>query len=168
VSFIDVVFDGPPAHVSGRFVEVEDENGASVSVGEWIDRGNGLWALRIPRPAKHRATAQLPPHPNAYELGQRAGRVLGGLCKAYGYDGPMLGPDDAIAWLEEHRGDRIVVELPKRNDNGDYTGATVYADEVHARGGWLTAESARWHAGGLLAAAAHLESLSDEEKAVLK
>ena len=45
--FIDVVFDGPPSHESGRFVEVEDPNGASVSAGEWIDRGNGLWALRL-------------------------------------------------------------------------------------------------------------------------
>lgn len=44
---VDVVFDGPPAHESGRFVECEDESGASVGVGEWIDRGNGLWALRI-------------------------------------------------------------------------------------------------------------------------
>ena len=47
--FIDVVFDGPPSHESGRFVEVEDPNGASIVVGEWIDRGDGLWALRIPR-----------------------------------------------------------------------------------------------------------------------
>lgn len=44
---IDVVFDGPPSHQSGRFVEVEDEHGASVNVGEWVDRGNGFWALRI-------------------------------------------------------------------------------------------------------------------------
>lgn len=48
--FIDVVFDGPPRHESGRFIEVEDPSGKSVSVGEWISRGNGLWALRIPRP----------------------------------------------------------------------------------------------------------------------
>jgi hypothetical protein len=48
-SYIDVVFDGPPAHQSGRFVEVEDEQGRSISVGEWIERGEGLWALRIPR-----------------------------------------------------------------------------------------------------------------------
>lgn len=48
--FIDIVFDGPPSHESGRFVEVEDERGYSVSVGQWIDRGNGLWALRLPRP----------------------------------------------------------------------------------------------------------------------
>lgn len=44
---VDVVFDGPPSHESGRFVETEDVFGASVSVGEWIDRGDGMWALRI-------------------------------------------------------------------------------------------------------------------------
>jgi hypothetical protein len=47
--FIDIVFDGPPSHESGRFVEVEDETGKSIHVGEWVERGNGLWALRIPR-----------------------------------------------------------------------------------------------------------------------
>lgn len=45
--FLDVVFDGPPSHEAPRFVEVEDMRGASVSAGEWIDRGNGLWALRL-------------------------------------------------------------------------------------------------------------------------
>ena len=45
--FFDIVFDGPPSHESGRFVEVEDEHGKSIHVGGWIDRGNGLWALRI-------------------------------------------------------------------------------------------------------------------------
>lgn len=44
---IDVVFDGPPGHESGRFIEVENIDGASVGIGEWIDRGNGMWALRI-------------------------------------------------------------------------------------------------------------------------
>lgn len=46
-SYIDVVFDGPPAAKSGRFVEVEDETGASISAGEWIEREDGYWALRI-------------------------------------------------------------------------------------------------------------------------
>jgi hypothetical protein len=50
-AFFDVVFDGPPSHVSGRFVEVEDEQGRAFNAGEWVDRGNGLWALRIPRAA---------------------------------------------------------------------------------------------------------------------
>lgn len=45
--FIDVVFDGPPSHTSGRFVEVEDAARASIGVGVWIDRGDGMWALRI-------------------------------------------------------------------------------------------------------------------------
>lgn len=45
--YIDVVFDGPPAAKSGRFVEVEDETGASIVAGEWIERENGHWALRI-------------------------------------------------------------------------------------------------------------------------
>lgn len=48
MNYIDVVFDGPPSHESGRFVEVEDPNGQNISVGQWIDRGDGLWALRIP------------------------------------------------------------------------------------------------------------------------
>jgi hypothetical protein len=47
VSSIDIVFDGPPSAEAGRFVEVENEQGKSISIGEWIDRGNGLWALRI-------------------------------------------------------------------------------------------------------------------------
>jgi hypothetical protein len=44
---LDIVFDGPPGPTSGRFIEVEDCKGRSVSVGKWIDRGNGYWALRI-------------------------------------------------------------------------------------------------------------------------
>ncbi len=43
---VDVVFDGPPGHESGRFVEVEVD-GKSIRLGEWIERGDGLWALRI-------------------------------------------------------------------------------------------------------------------------
>lgn len=30
-----VIFDGPPAHESGRFVEVENERGESIAFGEW-------------------------------------------------------------------------------------------------------------------------------------
>ena len=46
--YFDIVFDGPPGHLSGRFVEVEDEQGASMNIGEWIQDGD-LWRLRIPR-----------------------------------------------------------------------------------------------------------------------
>lgn len=40
-----VIFDGPPEHESGRFVEVEDENGQGVSAGKWEERGDGFWTL---------------------------------------------------------------------------------------------------------------------------
>lgn len=44
---IDIVFDGPPGPESGRFVEVEDLDGKSVGVGEWVKRHDGYWALRL-------------------------------------------------------------------------------------------------------------------------
>ncbi len=47
LSVINVVFDGPPTHEGPRFVEVEDDSGHSIRVGEWVDRGDGYWALRI-------------------------------------------------------------------------------------------------------------------------
>lgn len=48
--YVDIVFDGPPSHESGRFVEVEDDHGHSVSVGTWIRPapGESYWRLRIP------------------------------------------------------------------------------------------------------------------------
>ena len=45
---IDIVFDGPPGPEAGRFVEVENESGASIGFGEWVERDDGFWALRIP------------------------------------------------------------------------------------------------------------------------
>ena len=47
-----IVFDGPPSHEAGRFVEVEDDDGRSIAPGEWKDRGDGLWELILPRPAE--------------------------------------------------------------------------------------------------------------------
>lgn len=44
---INIVFDGPPGPEAGRFVEVELDDGRSISVGEWIERLDGMWALRI-------------------------------------------------------------------------------------------------------------------------
>lgn len=41
-----VIFDGPPEHESGRFVEVENEQGSAVVSGAvWTERSDGLWAL---------------------------------------------------------------------------------------------------------------------------
>ena len=50
--YIDFVFDGPPGAVSGRFVEIENEQGQSISTGEWIapkgtPEDGGLWRLRL-------------------------------------------------------------------------------------------------------------------------
>ena len=44
---VDIVFDGPPSHDSGRFVEVECPPGKGVSFGEWVERDDGYWALRF-------------------------------------------------------------------------------------------------------------------------
>lgn len=44
---INVIFDGPPSHESGRFVEVENDHGESIRAGEWIKRDDGYWALRF-------------------------------------------------------------------------------------------------------------------------
>lgn len=50
--YVDIVFDGPPSHDSGRFVEVEDDQKKSFPFGVWIDRGDGYWVLRVPTPTE--------------------------------------------------------------------------------------------------------------------
>ena len=47
---IHIVFDGPPSHKSGRFVEVENASGQSIRFGEWVHRPDGFWALVIAMP----------------------------------------------------------------------------------------------------------------------
>lgn len=44
---INIIFDGPPEHNAGRFVEVETDDGKSLKIGEWIKQKDGFWALRI-------------------------------------------------------------------------------------------------------------------------
>lgn len=46
IETIEIVFDGPPSE-AGRFIEVENADRCSISVGDWIDRGDGTWALRL-------------------------------------------------------------------------------------------------------------------------
>lgn len=45
---IDIVFDGPPGPESGRFVEVEDADRCGLRRGEWVERDDGYWVLRMP------------------------------------------------------------------------------------------------------------------------
>ena len=47
MDYVDIVLDGPPEQGSGRLVEVEDNVGRSSKIGEWVQRPNGHWALRI-------------------------------------------------------------------------------------------------------------------------
>lgn len=43
-----VVFDGPPGPETGRFVEIEREDGSSVKAGRWEERTeDGLWVLHL-------------------------------------------------------------------------------------------------------------------------
>lgn len=45
---MNIIFDDGPGPKSGRFVEVEDDNGNSINAGTWSKRPDGLWALQIP------------------------------------------------------------------------------------------------------------------------
>lgn len=57
---IAIVFDGPPGPESGRFIEVEDARARlGISVGHWIDRGDGTWALEIARAYESEAAAAM-------------------------------------------------------------------------------------------------------------
>ena len=47
VQTINVVFDGPPSHESGRFIEVENLDGASIKAGEWVQLDSERWALQL-------------------------------------------------------------------------------------------------------------------------
>jgi hypothetical protein len=40
-------FDGPPGPEAGRFIEVENEIGQSIKVGEWSEDDDGTWVLEI-------------------------------------------------------------------------------------------------------------------------
>ena len=48
IELVDIVYDGPPSNETGKFVEVEDQTGKSISVGTWLEREDGYWVLRIP------------------------------------------------------------------------------------------------------------------------
>lgn len=44
---VNIVFDGPPSPDAPRFIEVETDDGQSIRAGEWIERSDGTWALRL-------------------------------------------------------------------------------------------------------------------------
>ena len=46
-NYVDIVFDGPPGPEAPRFIEVEGVNGESTQFGEWHQRNDGYWVLRV-------------------------------------------------------------------------------------------------------------------------
>lgn len=59
-NYIDILFDGPPSSEGGRFIEIENEDGYSISAGEWLEPkcspanhsegeacGEQFWRLRL-------------------------------------------------------------------------------------------------------------------------
>lgn len=44
LDYIDIVISG---HFADQLVEIENSSGEIISLGTWIDRKNGYWALRL-------------------------------------------------------------------------------------------------------------------------
>jgi hypothetical protein len=42
------VVDGPPGPDPSRLIEIENDNGRSITIGSWRERSDGYWVLRIP------------------------------------------------------------------------------------------------------------------------
>lgn len=45
--YIDIVFDGPSGPEAPRLIEAEDDTGHSIDLGEWLQRPDGRWVLRL-------------------------------------------------------------------------------------------------------------------------
>jgi hypothetical protein len=43
-----VVFDAPPGRDMPTLIEIEDERGRPIAVGQWRQRPDGYWELVIP------------------------------------------------------------------------------------------------------------------------
>lgn len=61
-TFVDIVFDGPPGPEAGRFVEVENDKGESITLGNWRQRDDGYWVLRIYKGHTHAAGTMIGKH----------------------------------------------------------------------------------------------------------
>lgn len=47
VKAINIMFDSPPGPHAPLFIDVVDDAGKGINVGEWIEKEQGEWALRI-------------------------------------------------------------------------------------------------------------------------
>jgi hypothetical protein len=65
-----IVFDGPPDHESGRFVEVEDADGHSISIGRWEKSEDGFWRLWLDAEQVHDTSKLVSKHGGTWTLRQ--------------------------------------------------------------------------------------------------
>jgi hypothetical protein len=47
LEYFDIVFDKPPSPSGSTFVEVETDKGRSFNLGEWLERPDGYWVIRV-------------------------------------------------------------------------------------------------------------------------
>lgn len=49
MTYIDILFDGPPEHEGPRFIDIVNSEGKGVRIGQWMPSldGMGGWKLRI-------------------------------------------------------------------------------------------------------------------------
>lgn len=94
--FVDIIFDGPPG-----FVRTEDSEGEVVKVGQWIDRGDGTWALRIEAPTMAVLTAV----PRGDGLEDHLAEMFG--------DGVDPGPPEVVQMFLRELDDRGFEIMPK-------------------------------------------------------
>ncbi len=99
--YIDFVFSGPPGPEGPRFIEVENEAGESISVGQWFQRSpedveQGYWVLRVKE------------HPSLNQLGM----TIHDVSTSKGFPAPnidnfsekvMLVVTELAEAIEEHR-----------------------------------------------------------------
>lgn len=58
---INILFSGPPGPSGCEFVDAETDDGKPIRVGEWIERPDGYWAIRITELPKGNGTQRTCP-----------------------------------------------------------------------------------------------------------
>jgi hypothetical protein len=118
-----IIFDGPPSHESGRFVEVEDGAGHSIRVGEWKQRPDKLWALELTGPYTHPTPSQQGAQdavlPHAVDLGGMVfdkGVKLSTLINAAKRWRDQLVGNTVVCGIKAH--ERIISDECRRNAMG--------------------------------------------------
>lgn len=125
--YIDIVFDGPPSHESGRFVEVENQDGHSISIGEWIEREDGFWALRTP------VDIQVP-EMLGIEIGMAIHTALrktvDSRASSVVWNGIHLLPEGEWATITESAAKHIVALFREENNTPTHLSDDVYFEDV--------------------------------------